>query len=226
MPPGIGESDDPSRSNLCHVVFIRLGRKVVIQDSFVKHSVHPAEVFLFFFCRVLIYHVVVIIHNPLAMVVGRVRHEAGGVAQGNHPMPVGRAHGDADHIQAVVRLRMHRQIILNAFFKLFDGLGILITIVLDRSVLNLYGTAGGQGLSAHAVRAQLINTVVLLTPGQLFEFVAVHFLDIRAILLDERTHINVCSGFIQVRCLTLGVDEVRIFAFGDHHGDIFAAIAS
>ncbi len=163
MPVGISDGHHASAGQLCDIVVVRLSGEVGIQDALVIHAAGPFEILLLVIACMLIGAVVVLVDEPLAVVRLRVRDEARRVAQGNHPVPVGSAHSDADGLQPVLRGGMGLQIALDHGLVLFQRGGILIVIFLQHRILYLAGSAGTENLADRIVTGMLMTLLTKLS---------------------------------------------------------------
>ncbi len=224
MPVRIRNRNDTATRELRDIVVVCLCRKVLIQNTFVIHTAQPSEIFLLVLAGMLVGTVIILVDQPLSVIRRRICDKTCRIAQSDHPVPVGCAHGDTDGLQPVLCGRMRCQIRFDHLFILCQCRRILIVILCQHRILDLAGAACAEDLTPHARIRQLVDTRIVSAPFQLLKLVSIHLLDVGTILLDQIRHVDQRACFVKVRYGCFGVDHIRIVVVGDHQCHILAGI--
>ncbi|MNC13432.1 hypothetical protein D3C75_611790 [compost metagenome] len=221
--------DQAKYTAACHFSFILvvfLYEGIFIKQTLSVHAVQPTEIFFFLrafvvklsFVSFRIYIVFTVIRCACCSE-GRVRNR-------NHDLPVIGIQRERNR-RLSIGFRMQRHIILQHFLIVGQSLHFRITQFLQYAVLNFKTACCVEGLLANThVCRNLINTLVIQAVFQAVHVLAIDFLEIRSILIDQIGQINNQTGIHQRTQTSFGKDQIGNVAAGSHHRDFLVAAAA
>ncbi len=220
IPVCVKQGHHPSGCDFRDVVLMGLGCKLMVQNAVVVQLVQPFKVFPYFLRTEFVYSIVVFVNKPLSVIRSALRDVARRVAQGNHPVPVGRGKSKADSLKAVVRGGMGCQVASEHLFEFRRILRNLVVVFLQDRPLYLRRAGIFITGAAHGIGGQLINGRVFLGIFQLVKLVAVHLLDIGAVLLDQVCQVNQGARLNQAARIPLCINHVGVILFRNHQSHL------